>query len=409
MDTQMHFSSREEQICRLALAEFSDRARLTGVDLGYKYEDRQRRPEISLRFHVDEKKEPEQLSKDEKLLPGEFEGFETDVIEAPLKLAASKPPKDLAERRKRRNPIVPGISVSHAVQGAGTLGAIVYRNSDGAPAILSCWHVLGYERARKGDPIYQPSPVDGGDLRFDVVGYLEDWVKDADGDAAIALLNLSRMVRRVQFGTDDVVLTSARQVRIGEILSKSGRGTGVTRARVDGIGRYRLPIPGLERIEVDGFKLVPVDGGEISSTGDSGAVWYATEPGGVIQGVGLHFFGELTQDEPEAAYACHLPRVLDRLNVSLQPMVAAAADTVLKGAVIEDPAEAPISERTAAALLKSNEEILKQVTALVEARGNGPAAQAGNGGDGYEVPLVATIASASSHPKNGKSRRPGAR
>jgi hypothetical protein len=324
---------------------------LTGIDRGYKYQRKAgtgapvRTDEVVVRFLVRKKKTEEELvQSEEPILPKDFLGMRTDVIEAPLDFlrakkenrgvpAAGKPSKAPTDRF---NPIQPGISVSQGNQGAGTLGAIVYLE-DGRPAILSCWHVLAFGQARKGDPVYQPSPVDGGDVRFDAVAHLDRWIIDQDGDAAIAVLSNARMRRRQQLGTG-VVLDGAREAEVGNLLTKSGRGTGVCQALVDGVGRYLLNLTGEGAIEVEGFRLVPTakrgSQREISGPGDSGAVWYSTDNGQAL-GVGLLIDGEVTDQEPEYAVACHLPRVLTRLGVSLSPPVdgtAALRNRLITGA-----------------------------------------------------------------------------
>jgi hypothetical protein len=180
--------------------------------------------------------------------------------------------------------------------------------------------LVGSADASPGDPILQPGVADGGRLNRDEVGHLERSILSRDGDAAIAFLDSAsdRTVLSAQHETA-VVLQSARICRVGEILEKSGRTTGVTRGRVDGAGSYKVNYSVGER-EIDGFKVVSVednnpDNEEVSSGGDSGSVWYDTV---TKQGVGLHFAGE-TNPDPTAEYgiACHLPSVLTALNVSL--------------------------------------------------------------------------------------------
>lgn len=296
-------------------------ANITGIDVGLKFKDGAWTDELALRFFVREKKSRGALAlSGEPMLPQELMGVRTDVIPAQFNPVRSGLAAE--QQARRENPIQPGISVSHGIVGAGTLGSIVYCNENRAPALLSCWHVLAHEAARKGDPVYQPSPVDGGDPRFDAVGFLERWIADEDGDAAIAVLNRSRMVGTAQ-RVSNVTVGAARRVKVGETLEKVGRGTGRTQAWVDGVGRYQVTLAGGRRIWLEGFRLVPVDGKtEISAQGDSGALWYSRAAGGVVEGVGLHINGEVSEEEGEHAIACHLETVLRRLDVSLAPAAA---------------------------------------------------------------------------------------
>ena len=99
--------------------------------------------------------------------------------------------------------------------------------------------------------------------------------------------------------------------------------TAVTSGIVDGIGRYMLDRTRVQGM--DGFRVVcasresttPCDG-ELSGHGDSGSVWYRQS---TIVGVGLHVGGDVSAPDPnrQPAIACHLPRVIQRLGVSISP------------------------------------------------------------------------------------------
>ena len=145
---------------------------------------------------------------------------------------------------------------------AGTFGAVVYDNVTGRPCILSNWHVLaGSDQAVPGDDIIQPGSVDGGRSPRDRVGQLERSILNADGDAAIAFLDTltDRTVEFAQFQTG-VKIESARMTQmsdVGKILEKSGRTTGVTRGKIDGVGSYYLNYP-VGPKTVQGFKIVSI-------------------------------------------------------------------------------------------------------------------------------------------------------
>lgn len=229
--------------------------------------------------------------------------------------------------------VQPGISIGHKNRRAGTLGAIVYQPGNPNPLLLSCWHVLSMPHAMPESRILQPGPSDGGEPESDWIAMLEPQTAfpSTAGDAALARILapdiMQRQVVRGQFGTDDgtghpIVVEKTQRISVddlGEVLEKSGKTTGVTRGRIDGVGVYFLDYGMRERIPVHGFKIVPLQGEtrEISGPGDSGALWYRVKD---HAGVGLHFEGEKNQAfDAEEALACHLEPILDALRVSLIP------------------------------------------------------------------------------------------
>jgi endonuclease G len=295
-------------------------ADLMGVDFGFKYvrgeSDGRTR---CLRFFVKEKTGADELAPERRLpnpllLPAPFGEQPTDVISlSPFDFPREGAPAPGRRRTERLNPLRPGISVSHPGLGSGTLGALVVCEETGELAVLSAAHVLAGRFARKGDPIYQPGVLDDADMEFDAIGYLEDWCLDEDGDAAIAVLNRTRMIEP-ELIDDSLAITGAATVELGEVLAKSGRGSNGTRGKVDGVGRYRLTLDE-QTYWLQGFRLVS-DRGKLSDPGDSGALWYR-ERDGVYEGIGLHVDGDRLGDPQEFGIACHLPRVLERLRVRL--------------------------------------------------------------------------------------------
>jgi len=304
---------------------YSHRDNVTGVDIGFRYDKGKRTNEMAVRIHVREKI-PEHALEADEIFPKTIEGVPIDVIQAVYtphaQPAAVEPEEDLIDRRLRFDRLQPGISVGHQAVTAGTLGAVVFDRRTAQRGILSNWHVLaGSNAARPGDPIVQPGPKHGGRAPQDTVARLERFLLDEHGDAAFAVLNSSRDVSDVQLETG-VRVTTVRPIQIGEVVTKSGRSTAVTRGLVEGIGQYTLTYSGVGSRTIRGFKIVAEQDGnpqnlEISAGGDSGALWFATTDS---QGVGLHFAGE-TDPAPneEHALACHLDDVLTQLDVTLAP------------------------------------------------------------------------------------------
>ena len=305
---------------------------VTAIDVGYQYTEGQPTDNIVVRVHVKEKL-PESSLEAVEIFPKEIDGVPLDVSQGIYRPHIAVVAETTFKRQTRLNPIQPGISVGHFRTATGTLGAIVYDQMTGKPCILSNWHVLvGSKEASPGDEVIQPGAADGGRLTLDRVGWLGRSLLNEEGDAAIAFLDSpsDRSLELAQFHTG-VVVKSARLASlsdVGQILEKSARTTGVTRGKIDGVGSYTLTYP-VGSKTIQGFKIVPIifnnpDNEEISAGGDSGSIWYDPQ---THEGVGLHFAGESNPDpRQEHAIACHLPRVLSALNVSLTPLVPKDVD-----------------------------------------------------------------------------------
>ncbi|WP_380164365.1 hypothetical protein [Jannaschia sp. R86511] len=210
----------------------------------------------------------------------------------PVRALTSPAPEQLQGRLR---PLVPGCSVCHEADTAGTLGALVER--DGEPFLLSNSHVLARAGlASPGDVVRQPGPADGGTAE-DRVGVLEtaaalDPAAGNRVDAALA---------RPDAGIEvDVTGAPTATARLDgdELVEKLGRTTGLTRGRVTaievddvvvdygaGVGLLRFD----GQIEVGGAAGGP-DGtaGPFSRGGDSGSLVRLADGGSAV---GLLFAG----------------------------------------------------------------------------------------------------------------------
>ncbi|HEU4365579.1 MAG TPA: hypothetical protein VFT13_08970 [Candidatus Krumholzibacteria bacterium] len=260
----------------MALARFAQRPDVTGVDVGFKYCGGRRLARVVIRIHVREKFLKAHLSKRERI-PATINGVATDVIQATYVDAACFEPA----RATALDPFQPGVSIGRADGGTGTIGLIVIDNVTGDESILSCRHILAAGSSpRPGDPILQPGPADGGTAANQVAALTR---VDTPTDSAIARLTKQRAHTPAQFGSG-VTVSGSRYPRLGDVLEKSSRTTGVQRGVVDGIGAFE----GLKF----SFHIVPAgaEGAcQISEPGDSGSVWY--DPG-TKKAVGLHAKGE---------------------------------------------------------------------------------------------------------------------
>lgn len=103
-------------------------------------------------------------------------------------------PEQLDLRKQRIEPILPGVSVAHIAETAGTIGLIVFDRSTGSPCILSNWHVLNGNSGRVGDAIVQPGPYDDNNTALNGVGELMRSHIGAAGDCALARIRLRILI-----------------------------------------------------------------------------------------------------------------------------------------------------------------------------------------------------------------------
>lgn len=184
-------------------------------------------------------KTPEILDK----IPLLVNGFPVNVIETgkieALQLMAEEIPKALlAEREIKIRPAVPGISIGNLSISAGTFGAVARDNITGRRVILSNAHVLvpNPSLPSADEPrIVQPGVYDGGgpnDVIANLMRYIQLSTVSENNtvDAAIATpINDSSI-------SDDIMgigkIAGVRVPKLGEMLQKSGRTSGVTSAAI---------------------------------------------------------------------------------------------------------------------------------------------------------------------------------
>lgn len=250
----------------------------------------------------------------------------TDVIQRSYKPAFELVEAEtLDERKIRRDPILPGISIAHPKGTAGTIGLIVFDRATGAPCVLSNWHVLHGNRGAIGDPVVQPGPFDDNNVAGNVAGKLLRSHLGNAGDCALARIE-QRAIERPQLGLGVTAKRMAR-VALGDKLVKSGRTTGITYGivrRVDVIAKIDYRQPAGEQ-PIGGFEIgvdpahAPPDG-EISMGGDSGSAWMVASGAKATDiFAGLHFAGESGGNTDEHALACYPLSVQKKLDFLLEP------------------------------------------------------------------------------------------
>ena len=159
---------------------------------------------------------------------------EVDVrgIGAVRPLAGPAGPPTPGQLRGRLRPLVPGCSICHEADTAGTLGTVVRRGQE--RLLLSNAHVLARSGlASLGDPVRQPGPADGGTAQ-DRVGWLEGWAPlgaDAPNTVDAALAGLDDGIEVDGAGSP----TATAALDGDELVEKLGRTTGFTSGRVTAI------------------------------------------------------------------------------------------------------------------------------------------------------------------------------
>jgi hypothetical protein len=332
---------REEQLIALLRKQaqrYLEAPGVTSVGVGRRVKGGKKTNELCIQFTVERKLKPEQLRAESMAeLPKSFtdeDGNEVPVdilerrYEPGLKLVAPPQLEELSadqQRRRRQNPIQPGISVSHPEETAGTLGAIVYDETTGEPYILSNWHVLHGPKGKLNDRVLQPGPFDGGDLAKSVVGRLVRSHLGLAGDCAVASIK----DRAVETRVIELNVTPKRiaKAELDDKVIKSGRTTGVTRGIVDRVGVVvNLNYGGTVGVQqIGGFEIVPDPAhpaarGEVSEGGDSGSCWLSADPAHSDVVVGLHFAGESdSAPEAEHALACNIHSVVEKLKITFDP------------------------------------------------------------------------------------------
>lgn len=238
--------------------------------------------------------------------------------------------QSLGDRRMRIDPIVPGVSVAHENETAGTIGLIVFDRETSVPCILSNWHVLHGNSGAVGDRVLQPGPFDDNNVAGNETGELLRSHLGAAGDCAIARIRGRDYDRKIyELG---VTPTKMANVDLGDRVVKSGRTTGVTFGvvrRVEVMAKIDYGPPAGERV-IGGFEIgvdrnnQPRDG-EVSQPGDSGSAWLiANGKKATDIFAGLHFAGEARASEDEHALACYPLSVQKKLDFTLEPPADAA-------------------------------------------------------------------------------------
>lgn len=265
-----------------AVRRYAGRPGITGISISRKETDgrlsKSTQPVIAI--HV-RKKRP--LSKRSRVaIPPTILDVPTDVIHGDYRRASGI--------TGPVTPLAPGASISCTRGTAGTFGAVV-RQADSSRCLLTAAHVLREcGKCKKGADIVQPGRADATSGL--AIARLTDVHFGLDSGTAVLLPGASAHNVALISG---VRLTTPVVPQIDDVVEKVGRSTGVTRARVQGIGTFNGVFPAVQ--------LRPLLGGVgtvISEPGDSGAVWYRPETGAAV---GLHVAGGISDGNTYAVAA----------------------------------------------------------------------------------------------------------
>jgi endonuclease G len=311
---------------------------INSVGVGYKVSDGKRTDTLALQFTVGQKFAPEALEAVEtRPIPEQIVAngitFATDVVEREFEQHPVAVATDTKSDRKRRlDPMLPGISIGNVHVTAGTLGCLVQENDSDELRILSNWHVLQGEGGALGDLIAQPGPYDDNRVSDNLCGALVRSFLGLAGDCALASI--------VDRGATDTILDLGVAVRrigdpeLDDVVIKSGRTSAVTYGVVTRVHTItKLVYGSLGEQRIGGFEIGldaahPPENGEISMGGDSGSAWMATDANGQATDMmlGLHFAGE-TVEPAEYALSCYASSVFEKLEIR-PPVVAGAGPGV---------------------------------------------------------------------------------
>lgn len=272
------------------------------------------------------------------LLPGvpdTLGGFPVRLIPMNVPVRPPADPDHVTQERYR--PVCGGVSAAHYETPAGTLGVVVLDRDTGSPMFLSNNHIFARcssdaeQRATVGDPILQPSAMDGGTPN-DTIGQLTRWVPYRVSaknlvDAAVATpLPDIAVDQKVLSGDGLVEIRGTRAVSSPVRVKKCGRSTGCGIGEVvDWDFTTIMDYPTGESILYVDQLLIAMS----ADAGDSGAVILDTEN----RVVGL-LSGTTKIDGKEYVVANKIRNVLESLDVMIPAEDAQKKDSMFGAFVV---------------------------------------------------------------------------
>lgn len=225
--------------------------------------------------------------------------------------------------QKKHGVLLPGLSIAHFQDSAGTIGGFVQQVDDPSLVhILSNNHVLARSNSlinpstsSLGDAVVHPGPVDGGSAPG-------DWVADLSYMVQLARVGnlvdgaLAKVERPYECSYAGRRLRGIADPVQGQKVWKVGRTTGVTTGT---IGATDIRFTGIEypfgMAFFDGVFEVQGDGSAFSGGGDSGSLVLNED----YEAVGLLFAGKDSDQTDPTGYTLVIPirTVLATMQVTL--------------------------------------------------------------------------------------------
>lgn len=248
--------------------------------------------------------------------------------------------------KKLTRPLYIGLEIGHQEGASGTLGAFVV-NKDGSPCILSNCHILALSgRAKMRDYIYQPGCRTSRAVRprhrigrlIDYVEFSRSRMNEVDcaiaeiieGDDEDIIPHLGNIIPRglecefegLKFGETCDYRQLTRDALVEMQVGKIGAGTGYTSGKINGrFSDVTVTISSEERILFsDMIEILSPKTTPFTRSGDSGSVLFSRDDS--LAPIALHLAGTSGRDDETGeqfthSYACHLPTVLEDLEVTL--------------------------------------------------------------------------------------------
>jgi hypothetical protein len=305
-----------------------------GLAIGRSVNPKTRKPRLEMR--VTAKAGPNRAHAVKLARQAEAQGFEV-VVKFFKNSVMGGPVAAAGMIEGRRMPLHIGASVANMQSMAGTLGAFV-RLPDGAPAILSCGHVLARAGKKWGavkNPVHQPgqpeeNPVMAANRIGELTGMFAPFVDSQTNnvDAAIARLDAGQD----HLGNKIINLPcipptfrdraigaprGAGYADIGARVVKLGRTTGFTEATVSAIDfqNLRVKFGTGQSFTFSGIYEVIWDAGTtFTAGGDSGSL-VMTRDG--LEPIGLHFAAVAGDDGSFVSYVIPWPIIFEVFKLPL--------------------------------------------------------------------------------------------
>lgn len=180
-----------------------------------------------------QKKLPENVINANSVIPSEIDGYKTDVIEVGEIFADSLP------RKKKTRPVYAGASAIWEGGTACTFGGVVYKKGKAYGLMNTHCCMPFWKGAKVGDNIIQPSRNDGGRKRRDVIGKSTADYHHIDFTRTpfknffdSGLVELSVDEKELYLEDYGKIKHEVKDVKVGEVITKSGRTTGTSSAKV---------------------------------------------------------------------------------------------------------------------------------------------------------------------------------